>query len=463
MSRSIHTTHRSIDAALQKEYATPEAKLEAYEKAHGQLRRKRLIKRQVKAERKRARPPLQGTAISTIPIEVRDEGSFVHHGASPEDLRAILSALPEAASLGISRIQLLLGSEYLEKLSEGSEPQRDPYIGRVSCELLPGVFCGKSLGTFDPKNGVISVFAFVFDPSRLLLPRKACELYLRLRALNTFVHEVAHHHDETQRARRGRWLADNKDKVERYASTMEAKWARTIVVPHLEQAYPAEVAELLNWLEGWVGVRLSLGFFIDNANYYFLVPSAFENWMEELPKYKTPAEARFAFVKEIHFADQYEACLQILEGLLEEAPDDLAALALKADTLVHLKRYDEAFQVAQQIIGVDPKNADAWEVCADVWEARHQWNALLEACSHWEACVFTHEWDRQWIPLYRAVAYCGLENWSEMERAIEARLALWGGKPQGPKVAARRRDSTRKIVFRRAGKPLPEHLGGPSK
>src|SRR5207302_1223034 len=81
------------------------------------------------------------------------------------------------------------------------------------------------------------LYAFVVDPA--LADRPLWELLLRLWALSTFVHEVAHHDDEMRRTARGRWHLEPCEKAEDYAIALQAEWTRDVVVPYLERTYPA--------------------------------------------------------------------------------------------------------------------------------------------------------------------------------------------------------------------------------
>src|SRR4051812_25572958 len=79
------------------------------------------------------------------------------------------------------------------------------------------------------------------------------DVLLRRDALSTLVHEVGHHI----------WLrtrfAPGKDKPsEEYARQYEYRGITQYVLPYLEAAYPAEVDRLLSWIEGHVGIKLSL-------------------------------------------------------------------------------------------------------------------------------------------------------------------------------------------------------------
>src|SRR5262249_25767415 len=163
-----------------------------------------------------------------------------------------------------------------------------------------------------------------------------------------------HHHDHTNRVRRGRWLADRKENVEWYAEKMEHDWTQQMVVPYLAKTYPAEVQALLDFVEHQGGVRLPLGFFAGDSRstlrnglirFTFTTSGAFEFWVTDLPKCTDLAASRLAFAWELHYADHYEECLRVLERVLSEQPDLYDALICKGDTLIHLERHDEAFAI----------------------------------------------------------------------------------------------------------------------
>ena len=189
MARSIHTTRRTLAELRRQKFSSPEEKLIALTEAQEALGQKRRIKKHVSKERHQGEPPLAGTAIETIPLEVIDESPFVHHGASAADIRAILAALPAAATEGIARVQLCLGKQYMDDWPGDFGEDRDPFTGRLSYEVFSRVFGGQILGTYSADAGLISVYAFAYDPMCLPLPRALCEFYLRLHALKTFVHE----------------------------------------------------------------------------------------------------------------------------------------------------------------------------------------------------------------------------------------------------------------------------------
>ena len=459
MSRSIHTTRKTLSEIADRKFASIKEQAQAMNKARRQLRRKRRIKRQVVGERRRKDPPLVGVDSATIPIQVHNAGPYVHHNASIEDLRAVLKMLPEAATEGISSIKLILGKEYIDETHEDAEEGRDPFTGRLSYQTLPGVYSGLYLGIYSPRSGWIELYADVYDGSKLPLARNICELYLKLRALKTFVHEIAHHHDATNRVRRGRWLADRKENVEWYAEKMEHEWTRQFVLTYLEKAYPNDVKDLIDFVEHRGGLRVPLEFFSGDSRrternglirLVLSTDGAFESWVKELPKCADLAASRLAFAWELHFADDYQGCLHVLNRVLTEKPDSIPALTCKGDTLIHLEQFDEAFSIAGRVLLSEPANGEAWEIRGDVFERRRDWPGLLENSDRWLASVPEDSPSRFYAFQHLAIAFCALGDMEKMEVWIEA----WSN------FGNRKRNSglIRKAVFRRAGRGLPKSL-----
>lgn len=470
MARSIHTTRRTLHELSKKEYAGADQRQAALEKAAASLNRKRRIKQLVRKERRQRVPAAASTPVHSIPIDVRDESQFVHHGASPDDLHAILNALPENARLGISRIQLSLGKAYMDEGEEDLGGRRDPFTGRLGVELFPGVFCGKILGLFTVKSGLVSVYSYVYDRHRLTLPLPLCQFYLRLHALKTFVHEVAHHHDNVARVARGRWRFDNKYTVEMYAEEMEHKWTQEIILPYLRRQYAKDARALQNWVAHRGGLRVDLDFFSGDTRrtrrdglqkLVFTTSSAFESWLDELPICKSLAESRLAFAWELHYSDCYDQCLELLNRILAKSSDWIPALTCKADTLVHLQKHDEALLISRRVLEMQPANSEAWKTQGDVLECQDNWNALLENCRAWERSGRLSRRAQRELLLHRAIAHCAMDNTSEMESVIAAHLSLTQSKSH--EVAARRRKHLYIRVFRRAGKPVPSEFSSKTK
>ena len=460
MSRSIHTTRRSLAKIFKGEFPNREERRKAADKAIQELRRKRLIKRQIKKERLSppAPAPAAATAVSSIPIEIQDQDPFIHHSASEADVQAILKALPPAAVDGISEIQLCLAKQYLEEQKDIGD-ERDPHTGRLSVEIIPGIYSGEVLGTYHLKTKVISLHAEVYNSAHVPLPIPICQLFLRLRALNTLVHEIAHHHDKMCRVHRGRWLADRKENLEAYAEKMEYAWTHSVVIPYLQRQYPKETQAFRKWVAHRGGIMLPLEFFAGDSRsterngrmrFIWSGSDAFRSWMKELPKCKSLTESRLAFAWELHYADAYEQCLEVLNRILASEPDHLDILTCKADTLVHLDKHDEAFAIVNLVLERGPKISGAWETRAEILHDRKEWQQLVENCRQWETHVKPNKRLKRVISRHRATAFCALGRETEMEEAIKVMLSNIV-RPHPKREAFIRRN-----IFRNAGKPLPD-------
>jgi hypothetical protein len=462
MARSIHTTRRTLKELSRRKFPDAGKKQRALEEAAEMLVRKRRIKRMVKEERRREFPPLATTAVSVVPIEVQDESEVVYHGASPADVRAILNKIPEGARLGISRIRLSLGKAHIDGATDDPEGKRDPFTKRLGDEFLPGVFCGEILGSFSGQSGLISVYAFVYDRGRVAIPLPLCEFYLRLHALKTLVHEIAHHHDLMARTARGRWRSDRRTTAEMYAEKMEHEWTQNIVLPYLRRAYAEDASALQEWVAHKGGLRVGLDFFAGDTRrtmrnglerLVLTTSSGFECWLGELCRCKTLEESRLAFAWELHYSDLYQECLKIVDGILFARPKWVPALTCKADTLVHLELIAEAWRAAHRALELEPSNSDAWETQGDVLEIQHKWDALLENCESWQQSGSLSERALRENLLHRAIAHCGLNNNSAMEECVTAYLRLFNFKT--PEIAARRRKIVMNQVFQRADRTVP--------
>ena len=455
MSRSIHTTHRTL-SDLTKAAAERPALKDRIEKALEEKRRKRLTKRSVKRERRREGKLPDTTPIETVHIDVMDEKPFVVHGASIDDLRAVLSRLPHAARAGISRIQLTLGTEDQEEVVLTRKDQEhicDPIYGRPGGEMFPGVYTGVFLGVYRRLTGTISIDGFVVDASKVCMPLPELNLYLKMHALRTFVHEVAHHHDHTARVRRGRWLADNEDKVESYAQKMEEEWTGSVIMPFLEKAYPAETEAFLKWVEHWGGIRLKLAFFAGDPRqskpygryrYVFSPTSALESWIAKIRRDSDLLDYHVGFARELHYADYYDECLTILNGILRSDPKHLDALTWKADTLVHLEKWLEADEIIAVVLQEDPVREQALEVRGQILEERKNWEAVLENCRV-HLSVTADPLERRSALMREAVAYCALGQEMKVEERIEEVVR------NGWKISMNNPARVRMAIYRRAG------------
>lgn len=345
MSRSVHTTRQTLRRALRWDFAEQGEKQALVAAARSELWKKRVLKAQL-SEEDQHRPESSGHFNpDIIPIRVRDEGPYVHHGATPADLRAIMHLLPAQAVDGLSEIKLELGRQPMKKAAWPGRHTPDPWVGRYSTEMLPGVWVGPLLGTYSYPRGLIRLYAFVVSRQRHRLPARHRRFFLRLEVLRTFVHEVAHHHDEVFRRRRGRWLKLRTGLVESYAEQCEHQWMHQIVVPFLETAYPRESAEFLAWIREIGGLDVPLAFFAGDERtmqrdgrriHRHTIRDAFCCWLDGLTESRNPDRARLLLASELSVAGAYPEALAIIDQVPAASPEHPSAHSLRTELLARV-------------------------------------------------------------------------------------------------------------------------------
>lgn len=460
MARSHHATLAQLRNATRQDCADPARKAAEVRALRREINQKRAIKRQRRRETALARQPgvetlkTEGAPVDpeTIPIEIEREGDprFVHHSASPEDVRALLRALPPGMADGLTRVVLGLSKRSIEARTQPGDGEPDPHTGRRGGEVFTGVYCGEILGTYYPRSRHIRLNAHVYDPAALPLPREIAALYLRLRALTTLGHEIAHHFDEVARVARGRWLANGPNRVERYAEAREYALGREVIAPLLRNRYPAESEALESWIERHGGVRIPLEKLAGDprttekhgrVRLQSNAGEAFENWLSAAPETRSdPLASRLKFAQELHWADEYEPCLRILEGVLAGWPPTLRAWTFKADTLNHLERWEEAETCARTALAMDPACLDAWTELGWAAEGRRQWREALEIAARRLALVDPEKQgpELRWIMISRAVAHCGLGELALMEQCLARGVASPKALPRWRAIVRRR-------------------------
>jgi tetratricopeptide (TPR) repeat protein len=388
MSRSIHTIERDLLEAPRVRCAHRRDFAEARAELRADLEKKRRIKRQVALER-HAGPRPVGVSPEAIPIRASAPRAGVLHAASLEDTRAVLAALPPGVIDGLAGVELRLGTADQEDAGDDLPPgDRDPIMGRLGFEVLPGYWSGRVLGAYLPGSAIIEVYAYVRAegaPFSEWVP-----LYLRLRALATLVHELGHHHDLMARVARGRWLADDAEKREVYAEGREHAWVRSVVVPYLEQAYPEERAALDAWLLRHGGLTLPLYDLLDDPRttlmrgkkrLLFGMESALSALCEAVARGEPEDVTHVEMARELHYADRYVEARAVLAGVLARAPEHGPALVLGADIDVHEGHEERAAEVCRAVLSRDAADVEAWEVLAHAERARRRWAEARDAAT----------------------------------------------------------------------------------
>ncbi|HEY3266978.1 MAG TPA: tetratricopeptide repeat protein [Armatimonadota bacterium] len=425
MARSIHATRRQLEEQHRWDYADERAHAAALERLDEGSTRKRRIKRAIAADR--AAPARDGRSDAlSIPVTAEDAGPNVHYPASPDDIGAVMRRLPVGALDGLRSVDLCLGASWQGAASEDDEDgggggDADPYTGRKGWETFPGVYSPGILGVYTPDTARIRVFGMVYRPD--LPDREMWEACIRIRMLSTFVHEAAHHFDHAARIARGRWLANEEEKVELYAEDREFAWLSDCVVPFMEEAYAEPLGALLAWVERHGGTRLNVAQIAGDPrrrakggrvllSALFTTGGALEQLATDVYDEEDARTTRLGFARNLHYADLYDEALESIGRVLADHPNDAEALALMADIYVHQDRNDEAANLARKVLEASPDNRDAWKALADALEALEQWPEMLEATDR----ALDLDSGRDWFDVgQRARALLALNRFEELE------------------------------------------------
>jgi tetratricopeptide (TPR) repeat protein len=402
MSRSIHRTRRDYYRELKNDYADPSNKKDNLRKIRKELNRKREIKAQWREEKQidEAQKYLMPIKADAVQIHYRDENKLIHYPVREDDVRGIADYLPQGIFNGLDSIIFCLGKEYIEETKENEEDiERDPYTNRIGAEIIKGVHYGSILGTYYPGSCNIYIYAHVYEEKNL--KPDVLYSYLRLQMMSTLIHELGHHDDYMRRMGRGRWMGLNKAKVEDYAFLMQSEWAESAIVPYLLDRYPDEYAKLSSWITEYGGVDFPLsslagestGYEVDGMTMLaFTASSALEGLFQNINEGKDKREACIEFAEGLHYGDYYEECLRSLESILSKNANNDKALGIKADTLLHLEKTEEAEKVALKCLSINQLNSDALDVLCDIYEEKKDWEKLLEFAGKGIRIADTSRW-----------------------------------------------------------------------
>ncbi len=413
MSRSIHRTRRELEDLQHGDTAASEERARELAKLHKELQKKRRIKSRVRGLR-RSRPEAVPASVEAIPIQQFDASRYNSYPATPDDLRAVLRNLPSGVADGLEAIELRAGVEYQRELAvqdESFESEPDPLTGRQGVELMPGVFTPLSLGCYLPARRLIYLFSYVYDLE--IANREIIEVYVRLQMLSTFVHEVAHHFDFTLRVGRDRWRADDRHKCEIYAEDVQHDWLATYVIPYLETSCGDQCAQLQRWLQTHVGTEVPLHLLAgdprstvrDNKiliTTFFNTCRAFEVLVAAVTKEQPRDVIRIEFARNLHYAEEYDVPLRILQSVLDENPKHADAIALMADIAEHREQDALAIELAERALALDKGNSDALRVLTLVYKRAANWQRLLQSARK----MLAERWDDVYDVVW-ALECCG--------------------------------------------------------
>jgi hypothetical protein len=238
MSRSIHE-NRSARYQTLKGYIDGEEILADYEKVF----RKRRLKRVSRQRRKGAPSGLPPITSASFPVDIKEADPNFFFPPSEDDLREVLDALPLGTLDGLSKVVVEAGTSYInshgeKEIYKSEEFIRDPFLGRLSVEIIQGVYEPSVKGGYDLEDNSLWLFGYSKESEAEI---SLVELIaIELSILMTLMHEIAHHYDWVRRVARGRWFMDDPVKCEEYAWEFEQEWLENILKPYLQKKYRKE-------------------------------------------------------------------------------------------------------------------------------------------------------------------------------------------------------------------------------
>lgn len=427
MTRSIHETRAELAWARGWDRADPVARAEGIETIQHRLGQKRRIKRATRVWRA-GRPRIDGPLdVDALPVRVLNDGPFVHHAASPDDIRAVLRRLPCGMADGLGLVELSLGRRMQERTDEGraGHLEDDPYTGRLGHQILPNMWTGQVYGDYVARKARIRIFAFVYPPD--LPDLTVWHFWMRLHALGTLVHEVGHHFDNTVRRREARASRDPRNAGEVYAEASAYDLVRRCVVPYLEEAYPSACGAFLDWVEHHGGVRLPLATLAGDPR----ITARGGGWTErgimslatvirglatEVSHGRHPLATRLSFAEAIHHRGLYDEAHAVIAGVLAKKTACVEALSLQAHIYHDQELHDRAREVAERVVAMDDTDVRAWTALLHTYEAQEEWILVLAATAR---LFDLHGGSRTAPnPLRRATAWLRLGDVASAEQEI---------------------------------------------
>ena len=142
---------------------------------------------------------------------------------------------------------------------------------------------------------------------------------------------------------------DDRKKGEIYAENMAHQWVREYVVSYVMDAYPEDFYQLNNWMKKTMGLAIDLSLLIGDCrattkndtiriNTLFRTCSAFEEFVDSILSGKDETASRIRLAEELHYSEEYDVALQILDRVLKFNPKNVDAIGLYGDIYEHLKK-----------------------------------------------------------------------------------------------------------------------------
>ena len=219
-----------------------------------------------------------------------------------DDIKEILDLLPSSMTFNLKQISLA-NNNYVKK------------------EIFPGIWLSNIRGTAFISRNEIKLYGYKIESDKHSFLEPLL-FYLKVNAIGTLVHEIAHHYDfSLDYSRKGRYKDTKELDEEEYADYVARDYYINKMCIFIEEKYDSEYKAFKNWMENIECLPLDLKYFdpglIENLNYYLLC-SFFWNLYEG----KGFVELNFTIAEELFNAGEIEASKKYVDYVLKKQPDN---------------------------------------------------------------------------------------------------------------------------------------------
>jgi ribosomal protein L20A (L18A) len=231
-----------------------------------------------------------------------------------DDINEILNELPSSMTFNLKEIKLT-HNDYEKN------------------EILPGIWSSNILGTAFIGRNKINLYGYKIerDKHSFIEPLR---FYLKVNAMGTLIHEIAHHYDFTLNySRKGRYKDTKGLDEEEYAKHVERDFYINKISKYIEEKYTDKYMEFIKWMEDIGCLPLELKYFdpgaIKNPGYY-LLSNFFWNFYDG----KDSVELNFILAEDLFNVGEIEASERYINYILKNEPSNEKAQKLCKDILL---------------------------------------------------------------------------------------------------------------------------------
>ena len=224
---------------------------------------------------------------------------------SQDDIKEILNIIPSSMTFNLKQISLAHNN--FEKI-----------------EVFPGIWISTIRGTTFIGRNKINLYGYKIERGKHSF-LESLQFYLKVDAIGTLIHEIAHHYDFTlDYSRKGKYK-DTKDlDDEEYAQFVVRDLYINKICKFIEEKYVSEYMAFIKWMEDIGCIPLELKYFDPglkkHLGYYFL-----HGFFWDFYEGKDYIELNFTLAEGLFYAGEIEASKKYIVHILKNQPNNQKA------------------------------------------------------------------------------------------------------------------------------------------